>query len=479
MNAIHPLTDAAPVPPHNYEAEQALLGAILLDNRVIDKVTEYLRPEHFADPAHGHIYEACRHLYDAGKRANAVTLKTLLERDASLSEIGGTQYLAQLSACVVTTMQAGDYGRLVHDLHIRRELIALAQQTEANAYDARITVDTLREDLDSRLLILSDAVTSDTTASMAELGPQFLAQLDRARQTGGAGILTGLHDFDRQTGGLHTTDLVILAGRPGMGKSALAIAIAKRLATRCADANGGCPVALFSLEMSSLQLYGRMASEHCSIPYTLFRAGEVSQDQMERIVATSNALSALPLYIDDTPALFMSGLRTRARRLVRRHGVKVLIVDYLQLLRGDGRTENRVQEVSEITRGLKALAKELDVAVIALSQLSRAVEQREDKRPMLSDLRESGSIEQDADAVLFAYRDEYYLSRSEPNQRPDENATKFNDRYSRWQEAMAAAARVMEVIASKQRHGPIGTIRLRFDAATNTVESLAQAQGEF
>ncbi|MBC7954182.1 MAG: replicative DNA helicase [Rhodospirillaceae bacterium] len=464
-------------PPHNYEAEQALLGAILLNNRAFEKVSEFLRQEHFADPVHGRIFAACGKLIERGQIANPVTLKNVFDSDGGLTEIGGTQYLGQLANAVVSIINAEDYGKLVHDLHLRRELIALGGDMVNEAFDSAIDRPAMDQIGTAEAKLYELATTSHTEGGFEAFGAVLIEAIRQAeaahkRQGKLSGVPTGLIDMDTRLGGLHPSDLLILAGRPSMGKTALATNIAFNSAKAYkeeVDALGnkksvdGAVVAFFSLEMSSEQLAGRILAEQAEISSHKIRQGEMTNDEFERLVIAAQELSRLPLYIDDTPALSISAVRTRSRRLKRQHGLGLIVVDYLQLLRGSAsHSENRVQEVSEITRGLKALAKELSVPVIALSQLSRAVEQREDKRPQLSDLRESGSIEQDADVVMFVYREQYYLERSEPGRRPDESEEKFNERYDAWHKRLLEVVNTAEVVIAKQRHGPVGTVRLSF-----------------
>ena len=473
---------AAPVlrmPPHNYEAEQALLGAVLINNRTFERVSEFLREEHFADAVHGRIFAACGKLIERGQIANPVTLKGFFEQDGALAEIGGPAYLVRLANSVVTVINAEDYGRLIHDLHIRRQLIALGEDMVNDAF--RVDLDSGATDqieiAESRLFEL--ATTGAFEGGFATFQQAVVAAIEAAeaahkREGGLSGVPTGLTDLDKKLGGLHDSDLLILAGRPSMGKTALATNIAfnaahayreERDALGNRKAVDGAVVAFFSLEMSAEQLATRILSERAEIPSHKIRQGELSPDEFERLVQASQELHRLPLFIDDTPALSISAVRTRSRRLMRQQGLGLIVIDYLQLLRGSVgvRVDNRVQEISDITRGLKALAKELNVPVIALSQLSRAVEQREDKRPQLSDLRESGSIEQDSDVVMFVYREQYYLERAEPSRRPEESEEKFMDRLSAWQKRCEEVWNTAECIIAKQRHGPIGTIKLYFD----------------
>ncbi len=478
-------------PPHNFEAEMALLGAILANNRAVEKVTEFLRPEHFADAKHGRIYDACQRLIERGQLANPVTLKNLFEQDDALTEIGGNAYLARLAASAVSIINAGEYGRTIHDLYLRRELIELGGEVVNHAYEVTLEETALNQIEEAERNLYELATTGQfggAFVTLAEAMTEAIHSAEKAfkRSSHVTGVTTGLIDLDRKLGGLHASDLVILAGRPSMGKTALATNIAFNAAAAYReepDPEGkvqvaeGAKVAFFSLEMSAEQLANRILAEQTGLPSDKIRRGEVGRDDFPRFLEAVQRLQRLPLFIDDTPALSVSALRTRARRLKRQHGVGLIVIDYLQLLQPGGttRNENRVQEVSEITRGLKALAKELDIPVLALSQLSRAVEQREDKRPQLADLRESGSIEQDADVVMFIFREQYYLERSHPSQRPDESEEKYLQREEKWKERCEKAHNKAEVNIAKQRHGPIGTINLLFEATLTRFDNLEQA----
>ena len=478
---VTPLREPTPPaerdPPINYEAEQALLGAILANNGAFERVADFLRPDHFADAAHGRIYEAAQRLIERGQNANAVTLKNYFERDEGLAEVGGAAYLARLQALSVAIINAGDYGRTVHDLYLRRQLIDLGQEVVNDAFEHDLEADALSQIEATEQKLFALAETGQTGRdfkpfkdTLAEAIAMTEAALKRDSRV--AGVATGFQDLDKLLGGLQNSDLVILAGRPAMGKSSLATNIAYNVCstTRWQRAADGSeitepqPVAFFSLEMSAEQLATRILSEQAHVSSSRMRRGEINEEEFNRVFEANKTLSAHPLYIDDTPALTVSGLRTRARRLKRKVGLSLIIIDYLQLMQGSSKSsDSRVQEVSEITRGLKAVAKELDVPVVALSQLSRATEQRDDKRPQLSDLRESGSIEQDADVVLFIYREEYYLSREKPTQRDGESNEKFADRQARYEERVNQVASLAEVIVGKQRHGPIGMVTLHFN----------------
>src|SRR6266404_42393 len=471
------------IPPHNYEAEMALLGAILANNLTFDKVNEFLRPDHFADALHGRIYEAAGKLIERGQIANALTLKSLFDQDPALLEHGGAQYLARLAASVVTIINAEDYGRAIHDLHLRRQLVDLGEVMVNTAHDHDLDLPATGQIETAEEKLFRLAETGDTENGLRPLTEALTGAINMAeaavkREGHVTGVTTGLVDLDKKLGGLQPSDLVILAGRPSMGKTALAtnIAFNAALAHKLAPENGG-RVAFFSLEMSAEQLATRILAEQTGISSDRIRRGEISRDDdFSRLVIAAQDLQTLPMHIDDTPGLSVPAMRTRARRLKRRHGLGLIVVDYLQLMRSPAglRSENRVQEVSEITRGLKAIAKELEVPVLALSQLSRAVEQRDDKRPQLADLRESGSIEQDADVVMFIFREQYYHERGEPKQRDDESSEKFAERHSRWLERGERVHNVAEVNIAKQRHGPIGTVELYFDGMVTKFGNLSR-----
>lgn len=457
--------------PRSIEAESGLLGAIFVDNRALEQVAEFLRPEHFALTAHARIFEAMQKLIERGQIADPTTLRPYFAADDSLEDIGGAKYLAHLAASAINVINAREYGRIIYDMHLRRELITLGEQIVNDAYDGDIDHEANAQIEGAEQQLYDLATTGDfdggfQTFKQAIVEAINVADAAHARQGGLAGVGTDLLDLDKLLGGLHRSDLLILAGRPAMGKTALATNIAYNAAKNYHDSTGGegAVVGFFSLEMSAEQLAARILSEQANVSSDRMRKGELSNDEFHALATVSNALHEVPIFIDDTPALTVSALRTRARRLKRQHGLGMIVVDYLQLISGsaNSRSDGRVQEVSEITRGLKTLAKELDVPVLALSQLSRQVEQREDKRPQLSDLRESGSIEQDADVVMFIFREEYYLEKADPMQRPDESADKYAQRQSSWEERMERARGKAEVIVAKQRHGPVGSVKLAF-----------------
>lgn len=459
--------------PQNLEAEQGLLGTLLVDNRAYERIGDLLHPEFFFAPAHQRIYAAIRTLIDRGQTASPVTLKSYFEKDQDLEQVGGTVYLADLAGSSMGIVNVEDYARTIYDLHLRRELISFGTDVvnESYTHDIDRSAEDTIESAEARLFSLAETGTSGS--SFLTLRDSIVKAIELAEVAFNSkgqvtGVTTGLKDIDEKMGGFQKSDLLILAGRPSMGKTALATNIAFNAAKTYATSGGkeGAIVAFFSLEMSHDQLTTRILAEQSGISSDSIRKGNITEIQFREFAKAAHTLSHVPLYIDDTPALSISAIRTRARRLKRRHGLGMIVVDYLQLLRGTGSRQaesNRVLEISEITRGLKALAKELQVPVLALSQLSRAVEQRDDKRPMLSDLRESGSIEQDADVVMFVYREEYYLSRDIPTQRDSESSEKYNERYASWAERLQKSANIAEVVVAKQRHGPIGIVKLFFD----------------
>jgi len=480
MNSIDPplLGLSQRHPPSNDRAEMALLGALLANNKAYERISEFLAPEHFVDPVHGRIYQAIVRRVEAGQLADAVTLKAEFEHSGLLDEVGGTAYFAQLLTSMVGIINAGEYGRAVHDAWLRRQLIDIGEVVVNNAFGAESELDGRQqiELAESALFRLATQggndggfVTFERALTEAILGAE------RAFRRSGhvSGLTTGLRDLDKKIGGLHTSDLMILAGRPGMGKSALATKIAFGAAhalvreARAEDPNGlpKGSVAIFSLEMSAEQLATRLLAEESRVSGDRIRRGEIGQRDFDRFVQVSREIAGLPLHIDDTPAITLSALRTRCRRLKRTKGLSLVVVDYLQLMRPSVGTkpESRVLEISQITQGLKAIAKELAVPVLALSQLSRAVESREDKRPQLSDLRESGTIEQDADMVLFIYRDEYYLQQRAPKQMAFDSEDKFQSALDKWQRDMEQVHNKAEILIEKQRHGPTGKIDVLFE----------------
>jgi replicative DNA helicase len=468
--------------PHNIEAEQALLGAILINNEALYRVSDFLEPEHFFEPIHQQIYEHARSLIRTGKLASPITLKTFLPADLDIAGLTVAQYLARLAAESTTIINASDYGRAVYDLAVRRDLIQIGEEMVNVAFDAPVDFAPREqiEDAERRLYELAEIGRYGGGFQKFEAAlTTALEMAAHAYQRDGklSGLATELKDLDAKMGGLQKSDLVIIAGRPGMGKTALATNIAYNVAHgwrgevrpdgHIETANGGI-VGFFSLEMSAEQLATRIIAEQTGIPSSTIRRGGIDQRSFDRLKDVTVELQHLPLFIDETGGLNVAQLAARARRLKRQKGLDLIVIDYIQLLQGSSRraAENRVQEVTEITTKLKALAKELNVPVVALSQLSRQVETRDDKRPQLSDLRESGSIEQDADVVLFVFREEYYLSNKEPRPGTDEHI--------KWQIEMDASHGKAEIIIGKQRHGPTGTVNLQFDAEVTRFGNLAR-----
>jgi replicative DNA helicase len=470
--------------PHNFEAEQGLLGMLLIDNGQLERVNDFLRPHHFSHPSHQNIFSAIEKMTERGLEAKHTTLKDYFEKDEGLESVGGAKYLAELAQEVPLLNNIGDYAQTIYDRYLRREIIRMNQDINAEAFNFNIEKDASQiiEQAESQLFKLSESgMTQGGFQTLRDSVITAIEIAEKAYKSDGhvTGITTGLTDMDHKLGGLHNSDLLILAARPSMGKTSLAVNVAYNAAKAYANSGGteGGRVGFFSLEMSADQLATRILADEANISGDDIRKGNIKETDFRKFVEASQKLSQVPLYIDDTPALSIGAVRTRARRLKRQHGLDMLVIDYLQLLQGSGSRQsegNRVLEISEITRGLKAIAKELNIPVIALSQLSRAVEQREDKRPMLSDLRESGSIEQDSDVVMFIYRREYYLSREEPEKKPGEDDGKFNDRYAQWQEDLGNCCNVADVIVAKQRHGPIGTISLHFESSVTRFSDLEQ-----
>jgi replicative DNA helicase len=475
-------TPAYRTAPHNIEAEQSVLGAILVNNDAFYRVSDFLEPKHFFEPIHQTIFETASSLIRAGKIATPVTLKTFLPADTDLGGMTVGQYLARLAAEATTIINAHDYGRTIYELALRRDLIGIGTDMVNVAFDAPVDFAPRAqiEDAERRLYELAESGRYD--GGFQRFSQALTVAVDmaaKAFQRDGklSGIATGLRELDVKMGGLQPSDLIIVAGRPGMGKTALGTNIAYNVAKAhraevqadgtMKSVNGGI-VGFFSCEMSAEQLATRILSEQTSIASSTIRRGGITETDFEKIRDYSIELQSLPLYVDETGGLSISQLTARARRLKRQKGLDLLIVDYIQLLQGSGKrgNDNRVQEVTEITTSLKALAKELNVPIIALSQLSRQVENRDDKRPQLSDLRESGSIEQDADVVMFVFREEYYLENKEPKAGTAE--------HEKWQTEMDLAHRKAEVIIGKQRHGPTGTVKLHFEGQFTRFSDLVE-----
>ncbi|MEQ1577424.1 MAG: replicative DNA helicase [Hyphomicrobium sp.] len=469
--------------PHNIEAEQALLGAVLINNESLDRVSAFLDPEHFYDPLHAQIYEIASKLIQAGKQATPVTLKTFFENAEPIdAHMTVPQYLGRLAASATTIINAHDYGQTIYDLAIRRQLIVVGEDLVNVAYDSPVDQppELQIQEAEGRLYQLAErGKYGQGFQSFGDALTNAINMANSAYQRAGhlSGLATGLSDLDNKMGGLQPSDLIVLAGRPSMGKTALATNIAYNIAKnyKCERQSDGTDkvidgaiVGFFSLEMSAEQLATRILSEQAEIGSEKIRRGMILEPEFRKLVEVSQEMARIPLYIDQTGGITVAQLAARARKLKRQKGLGLLIVDYLQLLSGSSKNANanRVQEITEITTGLKALAKELAVPIIALSQLSRAVEQRDDKRPQLSDLRESGSIEQDADVVMFVFREEYYVERTKPS----EGTAEFND----WQMKMMSVSGKGEVIIGKQRHGPVGSVQLAFEAQFTRFSNLAR-----
>ena len=459
--------------PSNLEAEQALLGSILVNNDIIDEISTIISSNIFYDPAHIKIYEVIENLNNKGMIANPITLKNFFEKDNMLSEVGGTEYIVKLTRFSGSVKQAIDYAKIIHEMYLRRELILVSDKLTEDTLNTNSedkNAENIIEDTEKSLYDLAERGTFsqsylkfnkalDETIKMATLAMQS--------DQGIVGVPTGLTDLDEKLGGLHKSDLVILAGRPSMGKTALATNIAFNAAQNVLSRQEKSSVAFFSLEMSSEQLSTRILSEQARIKSDDIRRGKVTEEEINRYIETSRNIYNLPLFIDETPAITIAALSNRARRIKRLHGLGLIVVDYIQLMRSSSnKNEGRVQEISEITQGLKALAKELSVPVLALSQLSRAVEQRDDKQPQLADLRESGSIEQDADVVMFVYREAYYLERKQPKLGSIEHAE--------WQSKMNDVNGLADIILGKQRHGPTGTVKVEFEGIYTKFKDLSK-----
>ena len=447
--------------PSNIEAEQALIGSILVNNDIIDEISNIVNHKSFYDPLHSKIYNLIENLHNKGMIANPITLKNSFENDAALSEIGGTEYLVKLTRFSSSVKQSIDYAKIVHEKFVKRELVQISETLSDEAVDETIdkTGENIIQDTEKSLFDLAERGTfHQSFLKFNQALDQTIEMATNAMKSdhGIVGVPTGLNDLDERLGGLHRSDLVIIAGRPSMGKTALATNIGYYAAKKILDDNKKSSIAFFSLEMSSEQLSTRILSEQSRIKSNDIRRGKVTEEEFNRLIETSRNIHDLPLYIDETPAITISTLSNRARRIKRLFGLDLIIVDYIQLMTTSSkRYDGRVQEISEITQGLKALAKELSVPVLALSQLSRAVEQRDDKKPQLSDLRESGSIEQDADVVMFVFREEYYLERKEPKLGTIE--------HGEWQAKMNEIIGSADIIIGKQRHGPTGNIQVEFE----------------
>ncbi len=474
--------------PANVEAEAAFLGAVLIDNRVIEDLPTHLTPAHFFEPVHARIYERVIQLLDRKAVVTPVTLRPYFEADEALKALGGVAYLARLTADSQGLLAPRELAEQIYDLALLRELISVGRNLVESAMDTSESVEPLEqvERAEAALYKVAEgAGTSNEAKSFGTATRVAIQAIEKAFNSGGhvSGKTTGLDSVNQKIGGLHDSDLIILAGRPGMGKTSLATNIAYNCAARlqrdltdgiAPEKSVGAATAFFSLEMSADQLATRILAEQSGISSESLRMGKISREDFQSLSFASQRLAELPLYIDDTPALTIAGLRTRARRLKRRHDIGLIVVDYLQLLQGSGRAnDNRVNEISEISRGLKTLAKELSCPVIALSQLSRAVESREDKKPMLSDLRESGSIEQDADMVWFVFREDYYVNATEPKYPTETDPPDVHEKHRLWSEKMEQVTGLAELIVAKQRHGSTGRVRLRFESRITKFSDLA------
>ncbi len=473
--------------PANIEAEAAFLGAVLIDNRVLEELPSPIRPEHFFEPVHQRVFERILTLLDRSAVVTPVTLKPYFEADEALRELGGITYLARLTADGQGLLAPRELAEQIYDLALLRELVSVGRNLVEGALDTSDSVAPMKqvEEAEAALFKVAEGASSQNeAASFGMATHKALGMIEMAINSGGhiSGKTTGLTSINEKIGGLHNSDLIILAGRPGMGKTSLVTNIAFNCADRLLrdqrdgiTESVGAGVAFFSLEMSADQLATRILSEQAGISSEALRMGKISREDFQQLSFASQRLAELPLYIDDTPALTIAALRTRARRLKRKHNIGLIVVDYLQLLQGSGRAnDNRVNEISEISRGLKTLAKEIEVPVIALSQLSRAVEQRDDKRPMLSDLRESGSIEQDADMVWFVFREDYYVASREPKRPVESDDTKTHEAHAAWMAEMERVYGLAELIVAKQRHGATGKVRLKFEPRITKFSDLAE-----
>ena len=480
MNApfspMHPgdIGDGLRAPPHSFEAEQALLGAIMAKNAILDDLIEFLRPAHFADPTHGDIYTICVEQRNKQRPVTPVTLKSLMSDHAGVADMGGDAYLINLYAAQAGAIDARSYARMIFDYAKRRELIGMGEDLVNAAFD---TAGPDAEDIqiahEAKLVELAmDGVVSEGFRDFKEVSADALSQLELAFKNRGkvVGISTGYSDLDKRMGGLRPSDLIILGGRPAMGKTSCATGIAVNAA------RAAYRVGIFSLEMSGQQLASRVLCAHANVEYSAALRGDLTDDGMHNLAMAQAEISDLPLFIDDTGARSVGAIRAESRRLKRRSGLDLIVVDYIGLATPNDPRDRRqkVHQIEEITNGLKAMAKELKVPVLALCQLSRGLEQREDKRPMMSDLRDSGSIEQDADVVLFVYREEYYLQNAEPVQRAEEGAEKYAARLANWERRMSEVRNTAEIIVAKNRFGATGSVSLHFNGALTKFSDLYQ-----
>jgi replicative DNA helicase len=452
--------------PNNIEAEQAVIGSILVSNDIFDEISTIISSINFYDPMHQKIFEAIESLVYKGMLANPITLKNYFEDEKD--DLNVPEYLVKITKFSTSVRQAVEYSKIIYDMFVRRELIKISEQTidSAKLNELDTNGQTIIEN--SERLLFDLAEKGSFNSSLVKFDEAMKQTIEMAsaaykNEEGIVGVPTGLRDLDDKLGGLHQSDLIIIAGRPSMGKTSLATNIAFNAAQKLQESGKKSSIAFFSLEMSSEQLSTRIISEQARISSNDIRRGRISDEQFDKFLETSKNIAELPLYIDETPAISIAAMSNRARRIKRLFGLDMVVVDYIQLMRGTTfNKDGRVQEISQITQGLKAIAKELAVPVVALSQLSRQVEQRDDHKPQLSDLRESGSIEQDADVVMFVYREGYYLSRKEPREATVEHAE--------WQAKMNEVAHLAQIIIGKQRHGPIGNITLEFEERFNKIK---------
>lgn len=459
--------DATPALPHNIEAEQGVLGAILYDNRQFERVSDVVRAAHFYDPLHGDIFQALTRLIESGRQANPVTLTTLFDGYPDIAPgLPVHVYLMRLVTGLGSAYSAKDYAKLVRDLAVRRELMRAGQEMVESARDAASDIDPadIARDAEAAIYTIVEPKHQSRVSTFGAAAQEVIGQWAKAHECGAgymAGFSSGLTDLDALVGGFHRGNLIVVGGRPSMGKTALAMHFA------WSNARSGTPVAVFSMEMSKDELAARQLAAVVGVSSFFFRRGEATEEAVKAAVIQAHELRETPLHIDETGGLTVAQMAVRARRMKRQHGIELIVVDYLQLMAGSGVARgNRVADITEITTGLKALAKDLNVPIIALSQLSRGVESRDNKRPMLSDLRESGSIEQDADVVMFVYRDEYYLKRLPP---PEHKI----DEWDEWQARLRAAANVCEIIVAKNRHGAVGVAKAHFNEALTRFADLA------
>jgi len=459
VNQLNLVKNSSAELPNNIEAEQSVIGSILLSNEIFDEINMIINSKNFYDPMHQKIFSAIEKLIYSGMLANPITLKNHFENEKD--EINIPEYLVKITKFSSSSRQTIEYSKLIYDLYVKRELIKISENIidESKLNDLDNDGQKIIENFEKSLFDLAEK--GSFSSSLVKFDEAMKMTIEMAsnaykNDAGIVGVPTGLTDLDDRLGGLHKSDLLIIAGRPSMGKTALATNIAYNAAKKIQDDNKKSTVAFFSLEMSSEQLSTRILAEQSRIKSNDIRRGKISEDQFDKFIETSKDIAELPLYIDETPAITIAALSNRARRIKRLYGLDLVVVDYIQLMRASNFKDGRVQEISEITQGLKALAKELSVPVLALSQLSRAVEQRDDKKPQLSDLRESGSIEQDADVVMFVYRESYYIERKEPRPATVEHAE--------WQAKMNEVSNLAEIIIGKQRHGPTGNVMLEFEA---------------